>query len=336
MRCASRTIFTKLAIGKAGYFSGIYKLNKTQDIIEKIWRESGAWPEYVQAMRLALTSQQDNEKISTWMALPGICCQAAGGDPDLAELVAAAWLLFYRAADIMDSVEDRDQPADWWSEAGPGTAISAATGLYFSACLALNRLERVLENTRSASAIREEMLRKFLEMCSGQHFDINQPDPTLESYWQIARAKSGAFFGMACWAGARLATEETDRLQGLLEFGLNLGLLIQMLDDLMEFRDLGTGFSGKTDLGRSLPVAYVREVGSQPVVEQLDHLLADLPRQPDVAVQIVEMIEKNGGVIYLLAELDLKRNLALQALERAQAVQPARQHLNHLLDMLHT
>jgi hypothetical protein len=46
-------------------------------------------------------------------------------------LYAAAWLLFYAAAHLMDSLEDRDDPDPWWQALGPSAAINIATGLYF-------------------------------------------------------------------------------------------------------------------------------------------------------------------------------------------------------------
>ncbi|HSF81459.1 MAG TPA: hypothetical protein VLA49_09505, partial [Anaerolineales bacterium] len=67
--------------------------------------------------------------------LPALCCQAAGGKPAWADAVTAAWLCFYQAAHLMDSLQDQDEPEPWWTEAGPGVALNVASGLYFSAAL---------------------------------------------------------------------------------------------------------------------------------------------------------------------------------------------------------
>ena len=85
-------------------------------------------------------TEKDRFDSSVWSALPGLCCQAAGGRAQLAEPVAAAWLLFYVAAHLMDDLEDQDNPDPWWRSLGPGAAINIATGLYFSAGLALQEL----------------------------------------------------------------------------------------------------------------------------------------------------------------------------------------------------
>ena len=71
-----------------------------------------------------------DKSLSRWVDLPGLCCQAAGGNPEWANDLTAAWILFYSAAHLMDKVQDQDEPDPWWQKLGPGVALSAATGLY--------------------------------------------------------------------------------------------------------------------------------------------------------------------------------------------------------------
>ena len=145
--------------------------------------------------------EQDSSK---WAILPGLCCQSAGGQAEWANDIAAAWLLFYIAADIMDTVEDLDQPDAWWVEFSPGTAVNLASGLYFTATRVLDRLYRKQPTQKAAADINEKLIDGFLIMCSGQHNDLIRDRFTLDEYWKTSAAKSGQFFGMACWAGARV------------------------------------------------------------------------------------------------------------------------------------
>jgi len=280
-------------------------------------------------MRLALTSGKSERDISKWAGLPGLCCQAAGGDPASAAPIAAAWLLFYAAAGIMDHVEDAEEPDPWWAELGPGPAVNAATGLYFSACLALSQLDQQPGNPWIASEIRNHVLDQFLAMCSGQHLDLTRPEPTLQEYWEIAQVKSGAFFTIACWAGARLASPQAEVLDGFSQFGKHIGILVQILDDLDEFRDLGKRLrrGGLGSLSHALPVIYVREVCPKTVKDQFDDLLVKSGSMPGANEKIVQIVESSGGVLYLLAELEKHRTMALEGLERACAIEPARQQL---------
>lgn len=348
MKSAWRIIFTRLGIGLFRLTVDAFntwnnKLNSFQETLNRIWHAGGAWPEYIRAMRLAVNRGQDARKAPALAALPGLCCQAAGGGAAGVDELTAAWMLLYEAAAITDNVEDGDPPADWWAQSGSAAALSVATGLYFSACQALNRLETALMDVRAAREVRDEMLRGVLEMCSGQHLDLMQPGPTLATYWQIAQAKSGVFFGLAGWAGARLATADPQALLGFREFGIHLGLLIQILDDLKEYqileqRSLENALDPESlpDLGRSLPAAYVREVAPPDVVERFERLLAAPTAAPDSGAQIVQTIERFGGAAYVLAELEIKRLKALEGLDIAGVRPPARDDLLSLLEAVYS
>jgi geranylgeranyl pyrophosphate synthase len=289
-------------------------------------------------MRLPLRAKNEDHDPSMWGLLPGLCCQASGGEPLLADPVAAAWLLFYTAAHLMDSLEDQDDPDPWWAELGAGAAINVATGLYFSACLALQELNSHAIDGQAVQEVTAQVLRPFLVMCSGQYQDLLHPPLTLEQYWRIAGAKSGAFFAMACQAGARLATAQEETTDGFRQFGLHLGLLLQILDDLQDYRELSEShrLANPRSLSRSLPAVYLREVGSAQAVERFDLLLPQAHVNPAAVVELTRIIEENGGVLYLLVELDKHYDLALAGLDAAGAQSPAREALISALSQLHS
>jgi geranylgeranyl pyrophosphate synthase len=110
--------------------------------------------------------------------------------------------------------------------------------------------------------------------------------------------------------------------------------LVQILDDLEEFRDLEKHLrrGDLCSLSHALPVIYVREVCPATVKEQLDDLLVMSGSVPGAVEKIHQIVESSGGVLYLLAELEKHRSLALEGLERACAVQPAKQKLVTLLE----
>ena len=85
--------------------------------------------------------EEESQKPRYWAhRLSGLCCQAAGGERQWAETTSAAWLLLFAAAQLLDNVEDQDEPELWVKELGPGPAINVATGLIFTASLALQDL----------------------------------------------------------------------------------------------------------------------------------------------------------------------------------------------------
>jgi hypothetical protein len=83
---------------------------------------------------------------------------------------AAAWLLYYVAAHIMDKVEDHDRLEGKWLEWGPRDSINIASGLYFTASLLLTDLYSADKSSGIGKGeINRGSLPGFLRMCSSQH-----------------------------------------------------------------------------------------------------------------------------------------------------------------------
>lgn len=75
-------------------------------------------------------------------------------------------------------------------------------------------------------------------MAAGQHADlsgwIGSDEGSVDRYWQVATAKSGVLFALACRAGARLGNPSDEILTAYADFGRALGQLIQVCDDYMD------------------------------------------------------------------------------------------------------
>jgi geranylgeranyl pyrophosphate synthase len=270
------------------------------------------------------------------MVLPNLCCQAAGGESHWADDATAAWLLFYVGAHIMDSVEDQDPPDDWWKSFGPGIAINIASVFYFSASMALQDLYKREISQNVADDVIRDFNQSFLLMCEGQHNDLIQVGPTLDQYWEIAGAKSGTFFSLACRSGARLATDDTFRIESMSKFGYHLGVLIQILDDLDDldpenFVDL---IDNRDRLYSTLPFVYTLDVSSSEEREELLDSMESKEIDKESFSEIVNLMDKSGSGIYILAEIERRRNKALESLHKADPNSPAREKLTARLDKL--
>ena len=196
-----------------------------------------------------------------WVTIPNLCCSAVGGGSDWADEISSAWLLFNIAAHVFDSVEDQDIPDQWWREMGPAAGLNAASGLFFTATLALNGLfDRPVE-PGVAQEIHKRFFTRLMHMSAGQHRDLTLTRLTLADYWEIAASKSGKFFGLASWAGARLACGERERLEGFALYGHHFGMLVQLLDDLQDFRAIEEGeIIEPKGILRSFAAAYALDV----------------------------------------------------------------------------
>lgn len=307
--------------------------------IEAIWSGTGAWPEYIEAMRQSLLTGQAgglHPGAFRWDRLPGLCCQAAGGEPEWAEDVAIAWSLFYVAAHLMDSVEDKDQPDAWWAEQGAGVALNAASGLFFTANLFLNRLFENRHTRSAAPALLDHFYAALLAMGSGQHRDLVSTQFSLEEYWEIAARKSGSFFALACRSGASLACNDLSRLEAYHRFGKYLGTLLQILDDLMDIQSLPEMVrrGEPVDVYRSLPVTYALEVYPSEQRNHLVHLIQPARSDCQAAEELLALIEEGGAALYLAVEIERYRQLASESLAQADPQSPAGDILHIMLNDL--
>ncbi len=266
------------------------------------------------------------------------CCGACGGEPDEAVDISAAWLLFYVAAHIFDNVEDLDDPEAWYAKYTPAVALNTGCGLFFTAALALNDLHNRPQASAAAREIQRVFQEQMLIMSSGQHDDLTLQQINLDQYWKIAEGKSGAFFDLACWAGARLACDNPTKLWHFKEFGQHLGLLLQLLDDLSDINPApGSRFIARpAELYHSFVMAYAMSVLPEVQRKQLLDNLELSSQDEQAAHQVYDILQNSGIDLYLLTEIERQRSLALQALENAEPISPYRELLHRMIPDFHT
>lgn len=309
-------------------------------LINDNWDKTGAWSEIVEAMRIVLPveiGEADSlEDPCRWALLPGLCCQAAGGDPQTAKEISSAWLLLYTAAHIVDDVEDVDLDGDVNALGGPEVAINVANGLFLSASLLLLSLYEKKDLQSLASQISADFYNTILIMTSAQHHDLIHEHLTLKEWWRVAEAKSGSFFSLACRCGAQLGIDDPEKIQGYSNFGFHLGLMIQIIDDIEELQPL---FSSQCDnfpanVQKSLAMAYAFDV--LPEVEKLElkKWINTTPPEPNTFERVVESLNRCGAGLYMKAEAEKNFNLGMKSLKMVSPSSPAAEKLASLLQQL--
>jgi geranylgeranyl pyrophosphate synthase len=166
------------------------------------------------------------------VCLPFLCCEANGVNPLRAIGVTTSWFLLHTAAHVLDKVEDHEPVVPGLSPYGQGVCTNLSTGMIFVAEWILNHLELDCVDAGAAWDIQRAFHETVLSVCSGQHLDLSVPLPDLATCWEIAQKKSGSAFGLACYVGARVATNRTERLQHFDKFGTAVGTIAQISDDI--------------------------------------------------------------------------------------------------------
>jgi len=260
--------------------------------------------------------KHDNSAFSLTL-LPVYTCIAVGGADTDALVATAAWRALHLAAKWLDDVEDGDDIVLAGELISPGIAVNLATGLI---ALANSVLARHAFSQPDAESLRRDLLETFnrtiLQMGAGQHLDIAREGfLEIEQYRNVMAAKSGRFFQLAAWSGARCATDDQSILSLMASFGYNLGMMLQLNDDLRDFREVGPG--GDLVAGQvTYPAYYALSVASAAEQKRLRHLLSLAVTDARAEREARAMIRALGGEIYMMAEIMRYQQRASAALDK--------------------
>ena len=145
----------------------------------------------------------------------------------LFEYVHAASLLH---DDVLDNADLRRKKPSARQVWGNSAAVLGGDFLY-SAASAIAVECRNLELIRLLGDV-------FKRMVEGQFLELNHTHDwkiTKAEYMEIITAKTAALMGAACSCGAMVAGADENTMDRLGEFGLNLGIAFQLMDDLLDY-----------------------------------------------------------------------------------------------------
>lgn len=268
-----------------------------------------------------------------WVLLSGLCCQATGGKLESTREISAAWLLIYTAAHVVDTIEDGDIDPQISKLGGTGAAINTANGLFLSAVLHLQSIHKKDIPNDLAAIITADYLETIQIMTSGQYIDLTIPKIDLNQWWQIAGAKSGAFFSLACRVGAQLGASDPQKVKPYSEYGYHLGVLLQILDDLQDFHSLleTREIVSPSGLKGSLAAAYAYDVLPDTTKDELNHLLKTDSSHTGELDKLIDILDGCGAGLYMVAELEKHYDLGIACLVEAQPLSPAGEILETLI-----
>jgi geranylgeranyl pyrophosphate synthase len=240
--------------------------------------------------------------------LPLLVARAYGADDQRASLLAAACVLFFAAADVIDDAQDHDLgpafPEDW------PQAINAGLALTYLAQEAA--LEAALPTGRAAVGL--AFARAGLAMSLGQRRDLAQRgDPGQgireADYLACLHGKAGGSFALFAGLGALAQGQPAEPLEG---YGRGLGMAMQLASDLAD----ALAEDGRDRPNRQLTLPVIRAweklaPGDRPL------LLASWHGKPD-APPLGFLIERSGARSSCEARLAALRTEAELALEGAE------------------
>lgn len=239
-------------------------------------------------------------------ALTLLVCKLYSTCADQGVALAAAVEMLHTATLVHDDLIDgallrRGIPtinASW----SPGMTV--LTGDYMFARAA--DLAACIDNTR----LMHLFAKTLMIICAGelrQQFDKAEGNHDRASYYERIHAKTAALLVCAAEGAGLLANAPEPQLQALREYGYNLGMAFQIVDDVLDMS------GNETVLGKPVGSDLLQGLATLPTLWYLENHPADQvvsavlrqpadQRNPAAVTQAIEIIKQSGAIQAALTE----------------------------------
>ena len=232
-----------------------------------------------------------------------LSCEVSGGELDRALPAAVAVELVHNFTLIHDDVQGgqpsrNGRDAVWWVW-GPAQAINAGDGMHALARLALFQLmDRGVDAPTTFRAV-QFLDEASLKTCEGRFLDLEAQeriDLSLDGYMKMASAKTGALMACAMKLGGLLAGASEQTLEALAACGNDLGVSLQMRDDIRELWETETDSSSPDVMNKKklLPVVLALESSSIGEKRRLGDIYFKRVLDPSDVVRLRGILEEIG------------------------------------------
>ena len=214
--------------------------------------------------------------------------------------------------DTVDNADVRHGRATLSSLWGPDVAVLVGDYLFATSAIHVCNTENI--------RVIKGVSRTIMDLSSGQlteHFMANQWRQTREQYFERIFKKTGSLFATAAESGAVLSGADEGTIRAAREFGGNLGVAFQVVDDILDFEgspaEMGKPVGSDLASGvLTLPALLLveRYPNENPVVAVCEGV--DRERNLERAI---DMVRNSGVMASVYAEADALRAKAIAALD---------------------
>jgi octaprenyl-diphosphate synthase len=204
--------------------------------------------------------------------------------------------------DIIDNSGLRRGRETVHSKWGPNVTVLLGDHLYIKS-IGLSLMSRSARITPILAEVSMHMIEGEVQeyALSGR---LGLPE---KAYLEIVRKKTAALFSGSCRLGALLGRGGDGAEEALADYGLNLGMCFQVVDDLLDYTGdpAALGKPVLTDLaeGRvTLPLIYALGRDGNAVSSRVKGLLDQPPDGGRAAREIVDIVRSLGGLDYARAK----------------------------------
>jgi len=122
-------------------------------------------------------------------------------------------------------------------------------------------------------------------------------------YMEIIRCKTAVLFQGACRISALLAEADEEKQKVLADYGFNLGMAFQMVDDLLDYSEsmatIGKSVGADLKEGKlTLPVIYALQQAGSADRQKMEQIIQDDHFSVAAFETLKEMLRQYGGIAY--------------------------------------
>lgn len=274
------------------------------------------WPQLSQAAEYFFAFDKQEADV-TFLVFPGMVHEAVGGSLERAIPLSASWILLHLASQLFDDLQDQDAKPSLWRNWSDIDLVNVGLGAIFAGQACLSHLRPTAHDATAVA----DILQLFTEagLLAAHAQATEQQIVTINDYFQNLMQKASILFSVGAQAGVWLHTADTQLRHTFHEFGLAIGALTQIQDDL---RDILPQNQANDLLAyrRTLPVLHGLAQTTHPNYPQLAQLLHEKHAlsQNDLATIYQTLIDM-GSLDFCASIMYVYRQKAENALSTLEA-----------------
>ncbi len=222
-------------------------------------------------------------------------CGDQGGDiyhiSTIFEYIHTASLLH---DDVIDNADIRRKKPSVNHVWGNSAAVLSGDFLYsksFSIAVGCNNLQFMKLLTDTTTTMAEGQVLELVHM--------HNWNTTKDEYMQIITSKTAVLISAACACGAIISGAEKQTVDHLAQFGLNLGIAFQLIDDLLDYtsseEEFGKPVGKDLKEGKiTLPLIYTLSSLGKDQIEQFKDLFNNYKADDEDYGELIGLVRNNG------------------------------------------
>jgi geranylgeranyl diphosphate synthase type II len=172
------------------------------------------------------------------------------GDSKVAFFAAAGFEMLHNFTlihdDIMDNAPIRRGKETVYKKWNANIGILSGDAL---ATMALEEILKTPTDSETVLKLVSLFARTSIEICEGQQYDLNfetTENVTIAEYLEMIRLKTAVMLAACLKAGAIISQTTVENQNNIYQYGINLGIAFQLMDDLLDV------YSDKTIFGKEI------------------------------------------------------------------------------------